>query len=103
MIANNNYQWPLPSQATSRKAVRVHNVDTLIALLAQITLLTNMMKAMTIVPTTVNQIAKISCVYYGERHLFDNCPGNLASVNYVGNFNRQNYKKPYSNTYSLRW
>ena len=49
-----------------------------------------MIKAMPTALATVNQVAEASCVYCGERHLFDNCPGNPASCNYVGNFNRQN-------------
>ena len=62
-----------------------------------------MMKALTTAPTTVNQIIKISCVYCEEGHLFDNCPANPTSVNYVGNFNRQNHDNPYSNTYNPGW
>ncbi|KAH9680785.1 hypothetical protein KPL71_026683 [Citrus sinensis] len=62
-----------------------------------------MVKVMTTAPATVNQISDMSCVYCGEGHLFDNCPGNPTSVNYVGNFNRQNQDNPYSNTYNLGW
>ena len=89
-IANNNYQWPSTRQAAARGTTGVHNVDALIALSAQVASLTKMVKAMTTAPATVNQISNVSCVYCGEGHLFDNCPGNLISVNYVGNFNRQN-------------
>ena len=60
------------------------------ALLAQITSLTNMVKAMTTAPASINQVAKISCVYCGVGHLFDHCTRNPNSVNYVGNFNRHN-------------
>ncbi|KAH9723603.1 hypothetical protein KPL70_007177 [Citrus sinensis] len=38
---------------------------------------------MTSAPAVVKQVAKLSCVYCGEEHDFDNCPGNPASVNYV--------------------
>ena len=62
-----------------------------------------MVKAMTTAPAIVNQVAKVSCVYCGKEHLFDDCPENLASVNYMGNFNRQNQNNPYSNTYNSRW
>lgn len=58
---------------------------------------------MTSTLAAVKQIAELSCVYYGEEHVFDNCPGNSASVNYVGNFNRQPQNNPYSNTYNLGW
>ena len=53
---------------------------------------------MTSTPATVKQVTKLSCVYCGEEHDFDNCPGNLALVNYVGNFNQQPQNNPYSNT-----
>ena len=68
----------------------IHNIDALTVLSAQVTSLTNMVKAMSTALATVNQVTEASCVYYGERHLFDNCSKNPASVNYVGNFNRQN-------------
>ena len=58
---------------------------------------------MTSAPTVVKQVAELSCVYYGEEHDFDNCPGNPASVNYVGNFNRQLQNNSYSNTYNPGW
>ena len=54
-----------------------------------------MVKAMATAPATINQVAEVSCVYYGKGHSFDNCPENATSVNYVGNFNRQNQSNPY--------
>ena len=48
-----------------------------------------MVKAMTSAPAAVEQVAELSCVYCGEGHVFNNCPGNPASVTYMGNFNRQ--------------
>ena len=68
----------------------MHNVDGLTKLVAQITSLTNILKAMTTAPATNKQIPEVSCVYFKEGHMFDNCLGNPASINYVGNFNRQN-------------
>ncbi|KAH9750390.1 hypothetical protein KPL71_013860 [Citrus sinensis] len=102
-IANNNYQWPSTRQVVARGTTRVHSVDALIALSAQVTSLTKMVKVMTNAPATVNQISDVSCVYCGEGHLFDNCPCNPTSVNYMGSFNRQNQSNPYSNTYNPRW
>ncbi|KAH9679769.1 hypothetical protein KPL71_026264 [Citrus sinensis] len=89
-IANNNYH-------------RGNNIDAITALSAQVTSLTNIVKAMTSAPATVKQVTELSCVYCGEEHDFDNCPGNPASVNYVGNFNRQPQNNPYSNTYNPGW
>ena len=59
-----------------------------------------MVKTMTTAPITVNQVSEVSCVYCGEGHLFDNCPENPVSVNYVGNFYRHNQNNLYSNTYN---
>ena len=102
-IANNNYQWPSTRQIAVRGAVWIHNMDAFTALSTQVTSLTNMVKAMTTAPVTVNQVAEDSCVYCGERHIFDNCPGNPASVRYVGNFTRQNQNNLYYNTYKPGW
>ncbi|KAH9802442.1 hypothetical protein KPL71_001386 [Citrus sinensis] len=81
-IANNNYQWPLTRQPVAKGTAGVHNIDAITALSAQVTSLTNMVKAMTSAPAVVKQVAELSCVYCGEEHDFDNCPGNPASVNY---------------------
>ncbi|KAH9734989.1 hypothetical protein KPL71_017588 [Citrus sinensis] len=35
---------------------------------------------MTSVPAAVKQVAELSCVYCEEEHLFENCPGNPASL-----------------------
>ena len=45
-IANNNYQWPSTRQVIVKGIVRIHNVDALTALSAQVTPLTNMVKAL---------------------------------------------------------
>ena len=102
-IANNNYQWPSARQPVAKESVRVHSIDAITTLSVQVTSLTNMVKAMTSAPTTVKQVAELSCVYCGEEYDFDNCPRNPASVNYVGNFNRQPQNNPYSNTYNPGW
>ncbi|KAH9727219.1 hypothetical protein KPL70_008579 [Citrus sinensis] len=102
-IANNNYQWPSTRQPAARGSAGVHNIDAITGLSAQVTSLTNMIKAMTSAPAVVKQVAELSCVYCGERHDFDNCPGNPALVNYMGNFNRQPQNNPYSNTYNPGW
>ena len=98
-ITNDNYQWPLTRQPVARW---VHNIDAITDLSAQVTSLTNIVKAMTSAPAVMKQVAELSCLYCGEEHDFDNCPGNPASVNYVGNFNRQPQNNSYSNTYNPR-
>ncbi|KAH9681200.1 hypothetical protein KPL71_026880 [Citrus sinensis] len=82
-IANNNYQWPSARQPAARGSAWVHSIDAITALSAQVTSLTNMVKAMTAAPATVKQVTELSCVYCGEEHDFNNCPRNPASVNYV--------------------
>ena len=94
-IANNNYQWPSTRQPAARGTTWVHNIDVITTLSTQVTSLTNMVKAMASAPAAVKQVAELFCMYCGEEHEFDKCPGNLASVNYVGNFNRQ----PQNNLY----
>ena len=102
MIASNNYQWQSTRQAIVRGTARVHNIDASTTLSTRVISLINMVKAITTAPTIVNQIVEVSCAYCGEGHLFDNCSGNLALVNYVGNYNKQNENNPYPNTkYSL--
>ena len=75
-IANNNYQWPSTRQPVARGTTWVHNIDAITALSAQVTSLTNMVKALTSAPATVKQVVELSCVYCGEEHDFDNCLGN---------------------------
>ncbi|PON43631.1 hypothetical protein PanWU01x14_272480, partial [Parasponia andersonii] len=58
----------------------IHDVDAVIALTAQVSSLSNILKSMNMAAgVTVHQSAAISYVYYGERHSFDNCPSNHAS------------------------
>ncbi|KAH9769288.1 hypothetical protein KPL71_011944 [Citrus sinensis] len=54
-IANNNYQWPSTRQPAARGSAGVHNIDAITSLSAQVTSLTNMIKAMISAPATVNQ------------------------------------------------
>ena len=88
-ITNNNYQWPSIRQIAARGVAGIHNVDAFTALSAQVISLTNMVKGMTTAPATVNQVAKISCVYCGERPLFDDCPGNpIQSIMWATSIDR---------------
>ncbi|MCI28327.1 hypothetical protein A2U01_0049527, partial [Trifolium medium] len=49
----------------------------------------------------VTDSAEVACVYCGGGHLFEDCPGNPVSVNYVANYSKHN--NPYSATYSPGW
>lgn len=71
MIAFNSYQWPSTRQVIVEGAIKVHNIDVLTALSAQVALLTDIVKVISIAPTFVNytiqafvnQITEVSCVY----------------------------------------
>ncbi|XP_062086166.1 uncharacterized protein LOC133792274 [Humulus lupulus] len=106
-IASNNYQWSNTRAPTSRKVVRVLEVDALTALTAQMASMTNILKHMSlggnIQPAAAIQSAEVSCVYCGDGHTFENCPSNPASVCYVGNQNFNRNNNPYSNTYNPAW
>ncbi|XP_024021733.1 uncharacterized protein LOC112091705 [Morus notabilis] len=97
-MANNNYQWPT-ERLNVRKATGIYEVDAITALSAQMSSLTNMVKELHM-PVAVNvvQTAGFSCVYYGEGHLYEDCPSNPASACYVANFNRSS--NPYLNPHN---
>ncbi|KAL5563392.1 hypothetical protein UlMin_033139 [Ulmus minor] len=58
-----------------------------------------------------SSVETVSCVFCGGGHVYDDCPNNPVSVNYVGNYNSGNYNSgsynrgnnPYSNTYNPGW
>ncbi|KAA3474218.1 Retrotransposon gag protein [Gossypium australe] len=83
-ITNNNYQYRTTRVGTGRRVVGAIELDAITSLTTQ------EMKA-----------AELACVYCREDHVSDECPLNLVSVYYMGNFNRNN--NPYSNTYNLGW
>ncbi|XP_062119320.1 uncharacterized protein LOC133833078 [Humulus lupulus] len=103
-IASNNYQWSNTRAPTSRKVAGVLEVD---ALTAQMALMTNILKNMSlggnIQLAAAIQSAEVSCVYCGDGHTFENCPSNPASICYVGNQNFNCNNNPYSNSYNPAW
>ncbi|KAL5578038.1 hypothetical protein UlMin_019737 [Ulmus minor] len=130
-IAVNSYQWPNSRINSTKKVAGVHELGDVSALTAQIASLTNMLKAVStssvVSPASVSSpvsaislvviepsnssVETVSCVFCGGGHIYDNCPNNPVSVNYVGNYNAGNYNSgnynrgnnPYSNTYNLGW
>ncbi|KAL5569553.1 hypothetical protein UlMin_026128 [Ulmus minor] len=92
-ITVNSYQWPTSRINSTKKVAGVHELGDVSALTAQIASLTNMLKAV----STSNAVSP---------HIYDDCPNNPVSVNYVGNYNSGNYNRgnnPYSNTYNPGW
>ncbi|KAI3698001.1 hypothetical protein L6452_31110 [Arctium lappa] len=75
-VANNNTDWSNPRALAPKNASGVHEIEAITALNAQIVALTNL------------------------NHAFECCPGNPASVNYVGNHSRNS---PFSPTYNPNW
>ncbi|KAL5560290.1 hypothetical protein UlMin_036501 [Ulmus minor] len=130
-IAANSYQWPTSRINTTKKVAGVHELSDVSALTAQIASLTNMLKAVStsnvVSPASLNSpvsatspvviepnnssVETVSCVFCGGGHVYDDCPNNPVSVNYVGNYNQGNYNSgsynrgnnPYSNTYNPGW
>ena len=130
-IAANSYQWPTSRINSTKKVAGVHELGDVSALTAQIASLTNMLKAVStsnvVSPVSVNSpvsaispvvvepsnssVETVSCVFCGGGHIYDDCPNNPVSVNYVGNYNSGNYNSgsynrgnnPYSNTYNPGW
>ncbi|KAL5539546.1 hypothetical protein UlMin_045339 [Ulmus minor] len=130
-IAANSYQWPTSRINTTKKVAGVHELGDVSALTAQIASLTNMLKAVStsnvVSPASLNSpisatspvviepnnssVETVSCVFCGGGHVYDDCPNNPVSVNYVGNYNQGNYNSgsynrgnnPYSNTYNPGW
>ncbi|XP_024028190.1 uncharacterized protein LOC112093617 [Morus notabilis] len=101
-MSNNNYQWPTKRVSTGRRVARIHELDVVTALTAQVFSLSNILKSMNVTAgANAATPVELACVYCGDRHSFENCPSNPASVCYVNNFNRNN--NPYSNTYNPGW
>ncbi|EOX94378.1 Uncharacterized protein TCM_003966 [Theobroma cacao] len=90
----NNYQWS-SKRSNSKKAVGIHEIDALNAL----TVLT---KRFDTIGVNVVQNSFITCDLCRDNHSSDQCPSNSESVQFVGNFNRQQ-NNPYSNIYYLDW
>ncbi|XP_062085254.1 uncharacterized protein LOC133791343 [Humulus lupulus] len=97
-MATNNYQWPSERAGSNKKVVGVHELDTIIALTAQVASLTK-------------QLQQVMCELCGGPLPFDQCqaaldPNNVpldqAQVQAVGNFQRP-YNNPYSNSYNPGW
>ena len=98
-MAQNNYQWPTDRTNAARRGGSVYEVDSITALSAQLSTLTNMVKSMsTAQGVKPPQLAAVSCVYCGEGHVFEQCPSNPESACFVGNYQR--YNNSYPNNYN---
>ncbi|XP_060969783.1 uncharacterized protein LOC133037007 [Cannabis sativa] len=108
-IASNNYQWSNTRAPTSRKVAGVLEVDAITALTAQMASMTNVLKnssienAKNIQPAATIQSGDVSCVFYGEGHVFEKCPSNPESVCYMGNQNFYRNNGAFSNSYNQAW
>lgn len=123
-IAANSYQWPTSRINSAKKVASLHEVSEVSTLSAQIASLTNILKAAQIssnsaasispassvsprvIEHNISSVESISCVLCGGGHVYKVCPNNTMSVNYVGNYNAENFNRehnPYSNTYNPGW
>ncbi|MCI79197.1 hypothetical protein A2U01_0100468, partial [Trifolium medium] len=73
--------------APAKKTAGVHEVSETTALASQVAQLSNMIKTFMTTPvkTTAEPepVKVVTFVYCGGGHLFEDCPGNPVSVNYV--------------------
>ncbi|XP_024969656.1 uncharacterized protein LOC112509020 [Cynara cardunculus var. scolymus] len=107
-ISNNNTEWSNPRAVIFKSASGIHELDAISSLNAQIVALTNLVKNNLNLNGEKNQVQSImsnssmteSCVFCGESHSYEFCPGNPVSVNYVGNHTRNS---PFSPTYNSNW
>ncbi|XP_024974888.1 uncharacterized protein LOC112512996 [Cynara cardunculus var. scolymus] len=100
-ISNNNGQWSDPRAMPLKKTAGINEVDAVSALTAQITKLISNLTSSTHVQSDANafnsNVQTVQCVYCGEGHYFEHCPGNPEHVNYV------NKTGPFSQTYNPGW
>ncbi|XP_024965798.1 uncharacterized protein LOC112506000 [Cynara cardunculus var. scolymus] len=107
-ISNNNTEWSNPRAVISKSASGIHELDAISSLNAQIVALTNLVKNNLNLNGEKNQVQSImsnssmteSCVFCGESHSYEFCPGNPVSVNYVGNNTRNS---PFSPTFETQF
>lgn len=95
-VSNNNTDWSNPRAIVPKSAASLSEVDAISSLNAQIVALTNLVKNNLGLIGEKSQVNSImsnhpisdSCAICGEGHSFECCPGNPASVNYIGSNNR---------------
>ncbi|PIN20438.1 DNA-directed DNA polymerase [Handroanthus impetiginosus] len=94
-----NHYEKKSERATPPKAAGVIEVDQVTALNAKIDFLMQSIKNF-----GINQVqhTPVTCKEYGERHLSDQCPHSVESIQFVSNA-RKPQNNPYSNTYNPRW
>ncbi|XP_017972556.1 PREDICTED: uncharacterized protein LOC108661169 [Theobroma cacao] len=97
-MASNNYQWP-SKRSGSRKAVGASEIDAIGNLAEQVAALS---KKFDTLGVHAVQNSFVVCEMCGDAHSNDQCPSNYESLQFVGNFNRQQ-NNPYSNTYNHGW
>ncbi|KAJ9541977.1 hypothetical protein OSB04_028483 [Centaurea solstitialis] len=105
-ISNNSGHWADPRAVPPRRnAANVQDTDAYSALAEQVSNMVEMMKNLTN-PNGNDRAPKkvrfVTCSYCQENHLFDDCPENPESVNYVGH-NNHTQTGAFSPTYNSKW
>ena len=98
-MASNNYQWPSERLVSIRKVVGVHEIDVLIALVAQVNALSNKFDSLGV---HAMQSPSVTYELCRGNHSSDKCFINAKPVQYFGNFNRQQHISN-SNFYNPSW
>ncbi|KAJ9551743.1 hypothetical protein OSB04_015788 [Centaurea solstitialis] len=105
-ISNNNGHWADPRAVPPRRnAANVQDTDAYSALAEQVSNMVEMMKNLTNPngnEMTPKKVRFVTCSYCQENHLFDDCPENPESVNYVGH-NNHTQTGAFSPTYNSKW
>ena len=67
------------------KVVNTSSSVVLVSLVVSTSLVS--LVSLVVVEQNISSVDSISCVFCGGGHMYDDCPNNLVSVNYVGNYN----------------
>ncbi|KAG8480996.1 hypothetical protein CXB51_025637 [Gossypium anomalum] len=109
-VTSNNYQWPTNRATSGRRVAGIHKVDALTSLASQVSSISSMLKNLTtngsnsFAAQPPNQYKNIVRVYYGEGHVFEECPSNPESMYYIGNQNQNRGRQGLqSNFYDPSW
>lgn len=95
-MVGNNYQWPT-ERSMDKNVTRIHEVDAITTLTAQVAALSKKFDSMGI---NANQSLFVTCELCGGDHSSERYYIAIESVQYVSNYNRQ-ANNPNSNFYNM--
>ncbi|KAA3477418.1 UPF0746 protein [Gossypium australe] len=84
-ITNNDSHYPTTRVRIDKRVTGAMELDAITSLTTQVSSLTNMIKTLKRLSVVQEMEAtELACVYYGEDHVFDECPSNPTSFYYTG-------------------